>query len=251
MKIKGEINISPIVYTEDKNDGLIKSKIIIYKYPKRPIPEGSKKVPTWLIVLVIMFLVLLITIFVAALILKLSSKRPGLFNEDCLRRSCEKKLNLKCLNSTCTCESDRYYLKGCNMKKSIGENCNNHVNECKSDLECFNGICNCKRNFAWNGFRCTEKETFGNDCSRVPCDDSLNLVCDQSTKLCQCNTSNRFWSGTSCLIRRSLNENCIKNSDCRLDQGLNCIYGKCEMFFNFFKELFLKLFIKKFFRRSM
>lgn len=215
-----------IVYEEDKVDNPIHSKIIIYKKTSE-IPKGSKEVKTWVLILFIGFILLLVTILIAALVTFISRRRPGLYREDCVRRSCETELGLKCINSVCDCESDEYYLKGCLPKKSIGENCHRSIDQCVSGLICFNGKCGCHRNSTWNGKKCVKKGTYGENCEQTNCNDNLLLTCDSKTKICSCGPSLRFWSGHACVNKRTFNEKCVKTSDCLEDRRLSCVKGFC------------------------
>lgn len=228
-------NSSRIVYEEDRNDSLIKSKIVIYKRLNLPIHKDLKEIPMWAIVLILMFVALLVTILIAAVLTLLNARRPGLHEEDCYRRSCETKLGLKCINSMCQCDSNQYYLKGCKAKKTIGEFCQNYVQECKNELSCYNGKCTCAKGFVWYINGCKQKGTRGDDCSKIECDDSLMLICDVSTKSCDCNLTSRFWSGKTCVLKRGLNERCVETNGCRTNEGLNCIDGLCTITFFTFK----------------
>lgn len=232
MKISKEhkqLNNRIVVYEEEKNDGIIKSKIVIYKHSNELIPKGSKSVPIWILIVSLMFITFLVVILIAALALLFNTRRPGLHGEDCIRRSCETKLALKCLNSTCQCDLNKYYLKGCHEKKSIGAFCQNYGQQCKNGLLCFNGKCGCGKRLTWNGLKCIQKGTHGDDCNKIECDDSLMLACDINKKSCDCNSTIRFWSGISCVLKRGIDEKCFAHSECKTENELTCINGLCKL----------------------
>lgn len=209
------------------NDSPLESTIVISQ-KSNVIPIGSVQVPFWSVVLGSGFIVYLSIIFVAACSSLLNSRRPGLHGEDCIRRSCESSLGLKCINSTCICPSDQYYLLKCQTKKGLGDSCHNIINNCQSGLICFNGKCGCNKGSTWNGKKCVSKGTYGDYCNQIECDDTKSLFCDSATKICSCDSTSRFWSGYSCMLKRSNNEKCVKNSDCKEDFGLVCSNGNCQ-----------------------
>jgi hypothetical protein len=215
-----------IIYEKDRNNGLIKSKIIIYKSENDS--KGLKNLPIWALVLYLMFITCLIVILIAAIVFLLYGRRPGLHGEDCIKRSCETKLGLKCIDSTCLCESNKYYLKGCNEKKSIGTYCQNYRKQCKDGFLCFNGKCSCGKNLTWDGLKCTKKGTYGDDCSKIECDDSLMLTCDSIFKTCDCSSVDRFWNEISCVLKKGLNDTPPKNRICQSEKDLTCINGLCK-----------------------
>lgn len=205
-------------------------EIVINNKPKRTIPKGSFEVPTWLVVLSAMFITFILTIFIAASTIFLNARRPGLHGEDCIRRSCEKRLGLRCINSTCLCSNDKFYLKGCNEKKSFGDNCHNSIHQmCDYGMICFNGKCSCEKGFTWNGIKCLKKGSYGDYCSNFDCDDSLNLICDSRDEMCKCDLSTRFWSGQTCILLRGFNQKCFDSTECRSDKGLMCLNGYCKL----------------------
>lgn len=215
-----------IIYEEEITTGPVYSKLIIFKRISET-PKGYKRVNCWILVLLLGLIVLLITILIAACLLSFNSRRPGLYGEDCIRRSCETKLGLKCINSICNCQSNEYYLKHCLPKKPFGNFCNHAIDQCMLGMTCFNGKCGCNRTFTWNRVKCVKKSSYDGICENIECDSSQFLICNNNTKTCDCDSATRFWSGNSCILKRGYNEKCASTNECISDKGLFCLNGLC------------------------
>jgi hypothetical protein len=233
-----------LVFEKYYNDEKIPYKIEIYKTGKKRDDVAS----FWKGILLILALFALFSIFIGSLFL-LKWKRPGLYLEDCNRRSCASGFDLKCINSTCQCpSSDFYYTKKCFQKKSYGEYCHNSQEQCKQGLKCFNGICSCNWTQFWTGNRCSNQGSYADNCDSVKCSNSSFLKCDTSSKLCVCG-STRFWSGNACYQKRLYNEICGFDANaCRNDLALICLNGFCEcisteMLITFILIFFLKRYL--------
>lgn len=230
-----------LVYEEFFYDEKVQYKIEIFKNDM----ENGYGAQLWKIVLFLLFLAFLFVVFIASLFL-VTWRRPGLYLEDCIHRSCESGFNLKCINSTCRCPSnDFYYLKKCLPKKSHGKFCHNSQEQCQQGLTCFNGKCSCNKLEHWTGVRCSNGKNYAENCNGDSnCLSSLFLICDPSSKMCICD-STRFWSGNACYRKRSNGEICgSHHSACKNELGLFCLNGYCNSFDNsticFFNKLFLK-----------
>lgn len=213
-----------LLYEEYFNDKEILYKIEIYKtYNKQGF-----YVSFWKFVLLLLVIIFLAIVLIASLFL-LTWRRPGLFSEDCTRRSCAHGFDLKCINSTCQCPSDDYYYTNkCLPKKFYGEFCHDSQEQCRKGLVCFNGKCSCNRTQFWDGLKCSDRVTYGKNCDFNECLDSLFLLCDASIKMCVCD-STRFWSGKACYRKRSNGEFCGSyDSACRNDKGLFCLNNYCK-----------------------
>lgn len=213
---------------EEPPKPLVDSMIQLVHKPSKRIPPNSVILPEWAVILGSMGIAYLAIVFACAFIFINQSKRPGLYLESCSGRSCEKSLNLKCINSICNCTGQQYYLKKCNSKKGNLEKCHNS-NECLSseNFICFNGKCQCKQEYYWIGHRCAKRVTYGEICSSD--DQCLTktqmLTCDKLIGLCTC-PENRFWSGFSCTFRRSYGQSCSYSNDC--SETLSCIGNICS-----------------------
>jgi hypothetical protein len=223
-----------IVFEEYYNNEIVPFKIEIYKIDKKQHNHAS----FWKGVLLTLALFALIAIFISSLFL-LRWKRPGLYLEDCIHRSCASGFNLKCINSTCQCPSfDFYYTDKCIQKKPYGEYCHNSQEQCKEGLICFNGKCSCNVTQFWNGKKCFSKGSHAENCDFNKCLDSLFLICDPTSRLCLCD-STRFWSDNACYKKRLYNEICGSiPTSCRGDLRLICLNGFCKMPFYFIVDNF-------------
>lgn len=206
-------------------NGFIETKVVIVSQPKKS--PNAKQLPVWVNVLIPSLVVFLSIILVTAVVVVWNGKRPGLYGEDCIGRSCETKLGLKCINSTCLCQLNQYYLKKCNEKKSFGETCHNSIDDCKSGMICFNGKCGCYKNTTWSGVKCIQKGSFEDVCDITACDDTKMLSCDSESKFCMCN-SERFWSGKSCILKKNYGELCYSKESCNDGKNLICTNGICK-----------------------
>jgi hypothetical protein len=211
-----------LVFEKYSYDKEILYKIEIYKVDKKLNDDTA----FWKAVLLMLALIALIVIFIGSLFL-LKWKRPGLYLEDCIHRSCASGLGLKCIKSNCQCPtSEFYYTKECLPKKPHGEYCHDSQDQCKKGLVCLNGKCSCNRTQFWTSRNCSNRGSFAENCDSIQCLDSLFLTCDASSKTCLCD-STRFWSGEACYKKRLLNEVCDSSTiPCRTD--LICNNGTCE-----------------------
>ena len=175
---------------DSSNDDLI-SKISIFK----TVQENSKfsvLVPKWLVWLMLFGLLTLFTILLAALLMALFSRKPGLYLEDCKFRSCAPNLNLKCIDQICNCTENQYFLKGCHEKKDHLKLCQLQM-QCKSNLMCRGGACNCNESDYWNGNMCVARHSYNEMCLSEQCLESSFLFCSSSSNVCLC-PQNRFIS---------------------------------------------------------
>lgn len=214
-----------VVYERDHFNGQIHTKTLIVLNNK----VKKNNIPSWVGVLLVSLAIFLSIILITACVVLLNARRPGLFNEDCVRRSCETSLGLKCINSTCQCQSDQFYLKKCHSMKKYGEFCQNIVKQCVHGLECFNGKCSCNQQYFWSGLKCEKTGSYGDNCEIKKCDESRMLTCNSKSNLCLCNDTSRFWSGYACYRKRTYNEICKNNDNCLTYQGLKCLDGLCKL----------------------
>lgn len=111
--------------------------------------------------------------------------------ESCLNRSCMKGLNLQCINKTCRCSTNDYYLKMCVSKIDYLQKFSKN-RKCKETLNCLSGVCNCNDSMFWNGEKCSNKATINESClTDEMCTTSRLLYCEKSQGICTC-MNNRY-----------------------------------------------------------
>ena len=185
----------PIVVQENfRENGELKS---VLQYVDDNSTKKSKfyLLPFWLLVVSSILLLALLILFISAVTLA-ASKRSGLYKENCIRRSCMKGLNLKCINQTCSCLTNQYYLNGCFNKKNYLEigcmgSASYYIDG--KNLTCIDGACKCNKKSFWNGSSCYLKSLYGGICTT---DNQCfftetRVTCDLTRKKCLCN-SDRF-----------------------------------------------------------
>ena len=131
------------------------------------------------------------------------------YNESCtINAACNPSQNLYC-NGTeqypnkCTCLPYNYWTGSiCAAQKLNGIACTSS-NQClsQSGLYC-STTCKCLNNYYWLSALkvCVKKATYGELCTTIPNDDTLNLICGGSGySICPANT---FWNGSYCGISR-------------------------------------------------
>ena len=164
----------------------------IMQYVEQNRNLNNFDIPVWLVsIFVSIFAAILIAL--AAALYVYFSKRPALYNESCIGRSCTSGLNMKCINGICTCpSSDYYYQKGCLAKKAYLEQCSSISNNCqdKKNLVCLDGLCKCNNTFYWNSVQCVSKSSFGGPCTNDnQCLTRTKMKCDLTSKTCICDST--------------------------------------------------------------
>jgi hypothetical protein len=198
--MSSEENIRPepfIVQEKFKKNGELKS---VLQYIDDNSTKKSKKfysLPIWHLVMFSILLFAILILFISGVNLA-SSKQPGLYKENCIRRSCLNGLNLKCINQTCSCLTNQYYLNGCFNKKTYSEiGCMKNASYCVDgkNLTCIDGVCKCSKNSFWNGYSCYLKSNYGGVCfTNDQCFTDSQVTCDLKRKKCLC-SSNRLVTG--------------------------------------------------------
>ena len=151
-----------------------------------------KNCPFWFPVM-FCYLFAAILILLGAALYARFSPRPGFYNENCTTRSCLKGFNMKCINGTCLCQSNQYYLKGCFYKLNYSQKCtgNSYCLDLQN-LVCVDGVCKCNSSSYWNGSNCLPQIQYGKTCSSSrQCLLGTEMICDSSLNVCTCNTINR------------------------------------------------------------
>jgi hypothetical protein len=197
-----------IIFRSFDKKGELKS---IIQYIDRNNEKNIKKkrlVPIWCLCLS-SYLCLALLIILAAAIYVAFSGRSSLYGESCVKRSCIKELNMKCMNNSCSCLSTQYYMKGCNPKKAYLEQCLPYVSTCvdNQDLHCLDGVCKCSSSSYWNGSSCTSRVGYlGNCLSSNQCTQGLQMICDSSKKACLCSSDRLKFRKNKRYIIIELNE---------------------------------------------
>jgi hypothetical protein len=166
------------IYDKEKNDGLVQSRIIIFK-KSTVLKPGYVRVPKWILFALGTTIVLLSIILVSACFILFNKKEPATHLGDCNGRSCFPNLGLKCIEGKCQCEDGKYFTNKCNGKKANSAFCG-HSNQCMSGLECKNGKCQCKLGEYWNGARCSSSKSHLETCSKNECLTSGHLYCNST-----------------------------------------------------------------------
>lgn len=160
----------------NKKDELSESKFIL--------------VPRWFSWCYLITLVFLVTILLSAWLILFNGKNPANYQESCAGRSCNKVLNMKCIDNVCSCTDSQYYLNKCYYKKSFGDHCSSG-DQCKSYLKCIDGICQCNDTKYDDGEKCLPRKKYQEFCQNDQCLTKAMLTCDSASKKCVC-LSNRF-----------------------------------------------------------
>ena len=150
--------------------------------------NGKVEISKWIVGVGLISVIGVFAIFVGSMVISLSKKPNGLFNESCELRNCEKKLGLSCIEKICQCPKDHFYLDGCQKLSTYNE-------ICRIDQQCIPNqflICNiiskcdCPLNKYWNEelIMCKDLKKHGEDCKLNECNWNLNLSC--YFKKCEC-----------------------------------------------------------------
>ena len=184
-----------IVFRNFDDTGKLRSIIQYIDKNKEENLSKSTMLPFWCIGTFCYLCSAILIILGASLYLVLTG-RSGLYGESCVNRSCLKVLNMKCINGTCSCLSNQYYMKGCNMKKNYLEQCLPYINTCldNQNLTCLDGVCKCRNTSYWNGFKCVSNAGYSETCSsNNQCLLGPQMICDSSRTSCLCDTNRLFY----------------------------------------------------------
>jgi hypothetical protein len=178
-----------LIHEENLRNKNIPSILKIFK--KNAKSSASEiKVPSWMSGLGALLYLLLFAILIAAVVILLSSKRPGVYLESCEKRSCEAGLDLKCIDGKCQCLSSQYYETKCIDKKTNNQLCQ-ETNQCKdnTNLICYAGKCQCDVTAYWTGTICKTRFTYKQPCKGDQCQNIQMLYCDNKAGVCTCNST--------------------------------------------------------------
>jgi hypothetical protein len=164
-------------------NGLGTLTLIYKKHMKRQ--DNFYELPFWIFFIICLFLGLLLVILISAICLSLLSQKPGLYNEHCKQRSCAPGLGLKCIDATCKCPSDQYYLKSCNNKKSLNKFCQSS-SQCLNNMVCIFGKCQCSEKEYWSVNKCIRRKSNREPCNGGDCSKSVMLYCNTNSAVCLC-----------------------------------------------------------------
>ena len=129
------------------------------------------------------------------------------YNGSCaIDAGCNPSQNLYCnvteqFPNTCQCLPYNYWssLSSTCVAQKISTNPCSSTSECLSEsgLYC-SGTCQCRTNYFWLSALkvCIRRATYGEQCTVIPQDSTLNLICGGSGySVCPANT---FWNGSYC-----------------------------------------------------
>ena len=207
-----------------KPSGLFTETII---YKKDDFDRSAIFIPRWGIGIIILTLLALITILIAAILIVTNAKNPGLYLENCDKRSCSKDNNLKCIDGICQCKSDQYYTNKCMDKKDYLGLCQSS-GQCLHDLSCIGGKCQCETSqYFDSNKKCKELKSYNENCRENQCMSSLYLTCSTTISKCVCSTD-RFWDGEVCVLKKLYNERCSSDSQCQPNFNFECKGSICK-----------------------
>jgi hypothetical protein len=129
---------SDIIFTKNEIKGELSTRTIIRKQNLTAL-RNRVNIPTWKVVLILLTFLLLATLLIAALVIVTNAKRPANYQESCDKRSCNKDLDMVCIDGTCQCTADQYFTNKCQNKRSNMDFCLNDE-QCKDYLDNFNLI---------------------------------------------------------------------------------------------------------------
>ena len=178
------------IYENDKNKNGLQTKTIIYKTPIPILHKSYIEIPKWHLFIYILTFAALFTILAAAIAVVYNAPPPALYKESCDKRSCQKSLNMKCINGSCQCTSEQYFTNKCESKRENMEFCWKDY-QCKDYLRCRDGKCQCASDYYDSKGKCIQRKTYGQSCNGDQCLTSSMLYCDTITDKCIC-PLNRF-----------------------------------------------------------
>ena len=189
----GKEATKPIIVQKNFNvKGGLKS---IYQFIDRNAKRDKKYfyIPKWLFISCTSIITFVFLIQLVGIIILAMAKRHGLYGENCVARSCNNNIGLKCINQTCQCEPGYFYIDKCTLKREYFEKCF-FTSDCKdaAKMTCTNGVCSCNSTQFWNGRSCVNQITFEKTCSNSSqCHTNLLLYCNTAQGICTC-PANRY-----------------------------------------------------------
>ncbi|RMZ93301.1 prion-like-(Q N-rich) domain-bearing 25 [Brachionus plicatilis] len=189
--------------------------------------NGKISIPKWIVVAGTILFIGLVAIFAASLAIALTAQPNGLYNQSCSSRSCENKLGLKCIEGTCLCPENHFYLDKCYTPSSLDGICRQD-DHCKQDEFLVCGIgskCSCSYDRYWNGKinRCSLRKTFNEACDGDECQSTF--VCQ--SQICRCLDNERFYyDGNNCMPKKTYSQSCGVSSECLDSEKTRCQNSK-------------------------
>lgn len=151
--------------------------------------DGNIILSKWIIIIFFILFTAFGAILVVSIVISLTKKPNGLYNESCDNRPCEKKLGLKCIEKICLCAVNQFYIDKCYNLSSFNEICkiNDHCKQNELLLCGLKSKCNCAKENYWNNDlkKCLPKKSFAEICDGDQCID--NLICEFG--FCKCSNS--------------------------------------------------------------
>lgn len=165
----------------------LESETVIFKKDDI-VPSGFVKILKWQAYVSGFTLMLLSLILVAALVIVYYAPRPSNYLESCDKKSCNKDLNMKCINSICCCTNDQYFTNKCLNKQSYMGICDKDEH-CKDYLECRDGMCQCGIDYYLSKDKCYKRKSYQETCAGDQCLTSIMLTCNSKITKCDCNST--------------------------------------------------------------
>lgn len=162
----------------------VDSKTIVYKNIK-PLSKCYLLVPKWTIYTYFLALFTLVGILAAAFTIVYQAPDPSNYQESCKGKSCNKGLNMKCINNICSCTSTQYFLNKCCEKKGNMESCSRTF-QCQSGLTCRDAKCQCNDSYYYAKNSCVSRKSFDELCKDDQCMTNSYLYCNNQVGKCRC-----------------------------------------------------------------
>lgn len=143
-----------------------------------------------------------------------------------------------CTSSGCTCTSGYYYSGStCVTQVSYGGGCSSTSQCVTSQLTTCSGVCTCitaTQYYQSSTSQCVSKKSYGGYCiyyssltNAIDNCDYSNLLTCTTGGICDCNSSNYYWSGTTCTYG-NYGAPCSATLACATSLGLVCKSSTCK-----------------------
>jgi hypothetical protein len=100
------------------------------------------------------------------------------------------------------------------------ENCATRSCVSNLNLKCINNTCNCDSGYLYID-KCTLKKKYLENCHLTSyCEDNMNLVCLDG--VCKCNDATNYWTGSTCVSKKTYQQVCHSNNQCLTLQMFYC-----------------------------
>ncbi|CAF0956209.1 unnamed protein product [Brachionus calyciflorus] len=210
----------------------------VYKIEKSPATKnlilwekGIVEIPRWIVYASILVFIFILTLFIASLVVLGNLKPDSIYGESCATTPCSKALNLKCINKTCTCDTNKYYNGKCSDLSKYNESCI-FTSNCDSTqmLTCVYSTCLCDSTRYWSSTnsKCVDRVTYNQDCNGDQCKLNINIACNLNSGLCDCSDpSVYYWNLNECVVKKNYGQTCSSDIECLDSEMTVCDGNKC------------------------